>query len=161
MKSLLVCVSVSNGSTRRVADQMAEVLGAEVVEPESVDVDSLGDYDLIGFGSGVYLMAVHPRLWKLVARLPRGDGRKVFTFFTSGGPELPLLGYSRRIRQALASKGFDVVGSFSCRGLDTVGPLGLIGGVNKGRPNDEDLDRAAAFASRLRDQLAHSPRKSN
>jgi flavodoxin len=101
-------------------------------------------------------MAVHPRLWKLVRRLPRGEGIRVFTFFTSGGPELPLLGYSRRIHRQLASKGFDVLGSFSCRGLDTVGPLRLIGGVNKGRPNDADLDRAAAFATQLRERVEHS-----
>lgn len=152
MKSLVVCVSTSNGSTRRIADRIAEVLGAPVVEPENVDVDTIRDYDLVGFGSGVYFMAPHPRLRKLISELPAGRGRPVFTFFTSGGPELPLLGYSGRIRSQLESKGFDVLGSFSCRGLDTVGPLGLIGGVNKGRPNQDDLDRAEAFAARMRDR---------
>jgi flavodoxin len=156
MKSLIVCVSVSNGSTRRVADRMAEVLGAEVVEPEAVDVETIRDYDLIGFGSGIYYFAVHPRLWKLVRRLPVGDGVPVFTFFTSGGRELPLLSYSRRIHRELAAKGFTVLDSFSCRGLDTVGPLRLIGGVNKGRPNKRDLDRAAAVAERIRDRVAKS-----
>ena len=38
MKSLIVCVSISNGNTRRVADRIAEVLNAEVVEPEAVDL---------------------------------------------------------------------------------------------------------------------------
>ena len=43
MKSLIICVSVSNGSTRRVADRMAEVLGAEVVEGAAiVDLPELG-----------------------------------------------------------------------------------------------------------------------
>ncbi len=101
-------------------------------------------------------MAVHPRLRKLIRRLPRGDGIRAFTFFTSGGGEVPLVGYSRSIRRQLASKGFDVPDSFSCRGLDTVGPLRLVGGVNKGRPNDRDLDRAAAFAVRLREHVAGS-----
>ena len=156
MKSLLICVSVSNGNTRRVADRMAEVLGAEVVEPEAVDVDTLSDYDLVGFGSGIYFMAVHPRLWRLVRRLPPGHGIRVFTFFTSGGGELPLLGYSRRIHHQLASKDFTVLDSFSCRGLDTVGPLRLFGGVNKGHPNDGDLDRAAAFATRMRDHVVRA-----
>lgn len=133
---------------------MAEMLGAEVVEPEAVDVETLGDYDLVGFGSGIYFMAAHRRLWTLVGRLPRGDGIRVFTFFTSGARELPLLGYSRPIRHRLASKGFDVLDSFSCRGLDTVGPLRLVGGVNKGHPNDHELDQAAAFAVRLRDRIA-------
>ncbi len=156
MKSLLVCVSVSNGNTRRVADRIAEVLGAEVVEPEAVDVETLKEYDLVGFGSGIYFMAVHPRLWRLIRRLPRGDGTRAFTFFTSGGRELPLLGYRRAINHQLSAKGFDVLDSFSCRGLDTVGPLRLVGGVNKGRPNDADLDRAAAFARQLRERVEHS-----
>ena len=156
MKSLIICVSVSNGSTRRVADRMAEVLGAEVVEPEAADVEKLGDYDLVGFGSGIYAMAVHPRLWELVRRLPGGDGVRVFTFFTSGGRELPMLGYSHRIRRELDAKGFTVLDSFSCRGLDTFGPLRLIGGLNKGRPNQGDLERAGAFAARLRDRVTRS-----
>lgn len=158
MKSLLICVSVSNGNTRRVADRMAEVLGAEVLEPESVDVETLRDYDLVGFGSGIYFMAVHPRLWRLIRRLPRGNGIHAFTFFTSGGRELPLLGYRRAVHRRLTAKGFEVLDSFSCRGLDTVGPLRWVGGVNKGRPNDADLDRAAAFAAQLRERVAESPR---
>ena len=156
MKSLIVCVSISNGNTRRVADRMAEVLDAEVVEPEAVDVDRIDDYDLVGFGSGIYFNAVHSRLRRLIGRLPHVDGGRAFTFFTSGGPEVALVGYSRPIRRQLASTGFDVLDSFSCRGVDTVGPLRFIGGVNKGRPNERDLDRAAAFALRLRERVTRS-----
>ncbi len=156
MKSLIVCVSVSHGNTRRVADRMAEVLHAEVAEPEAVDPDALQDYDLVGFGSGIYFLAVHPRLWRLVGRLPRVDGIGAFTFFTSGAREVPLVGYSRPIRRRLASKGFGVLDSFSCRGFDTAGPLRFVGGLNKGRPNDRDLDRAAAFALRLRERVVRA-----
>ncbi|MFY9920391.1 MAG: flavodoxin family protein [Mycobacterium sp.] len=156
MKSLIVCVSISNGNTRRVADRLAEVLNAEVVEPEAVDLAALHEYDLVGFGSGIYFNAVHSRLRRLIRRLPHVDGGRAFTFFTSGGPEVPLVGYSRPIRHQLASAGFDVLDSFSCRGLDTVGPLRFIGGVNKGRPNDRDLNRAAAFALRLRERVTRS-----
>ena len=35
------------------------------------------------------------------------------------------------------------VGAFCCPGFDTWGPLRLVGGVNKGRPDDTDLERAA------------------
>ena len=41
MRSLVVCVSISHGNTRRVADRMAEVLDAQVVEPEAVDADKI------------------------------------------------------------------------------------------------------------------------
>ena len=40
----------------------------------------------------------------------------------------------------------NVVGEFSCRGFDTVGPFKLIGGVNKGRPDERDLENAKKFA---------------
>jgi flavodoxin len=154
MKSLIVCVSTSHGNTRRVADRMAEVLDAEVVEPESVNPEKLCEYDLVGFGSGIYYMSVDARLRKLIRRLPRVDGIRAFTFYTSGAGTIPLLDYHTPVRNQLASKGFEVLDSFSCRGFDTVGPFGLIGGINRGRPNDHDLDRAAALAAHLRERVA-------
>ncbi len=153
MKSLIVCASKSHGSTRRVADRMAEVLGAEVVDPESVDPATLREYDLVGFGSGIYYMAFDARIRQLIRRLPDVDGVRAFTFFTSGAREIPLLDYTKPVRNKLAGKGFEVLGSFSCRGFDTVGPFGFIGGINRGRPNNHDLDRAAAFAERLRKRV--------
>jgi flavodoxin len=156
MKSLIVCVSVSHGNTRRVADRMAEVLDAEVVEPESVDPNRLREYDLVGFGSGIYYMMVHRKLRNLLGRLPHVDNIRAFTFFTSGAREIPMLNYNRPVRNQLESKGFQVLDSFSCRGLDTMGPFGFIGGINKGRPDDHDLNRAAAFAARLRKRVAGS-----
>lgn len=156
MKSLIVCVSTSHGNTRRVADRMADVLDAEVVEPESVEPEKLREYDLVGFGSGIYYMAVHARLRDFIRRLPHVDGIRAFTFFTSGARDIPLLDYNKPVRNQLESKGFQVLDSFSCRGFDTVGPFGFIGGINKGRPNDHDLDRAAAFAARLRKRVAGS-----
>lgn len=156
MKSLIVCVSKSNGNTRRVADRMAEVLGAEVVAPESVDPETLCGYDLVGFGSGIYYMTVDARLRKLIGRLPAVVNVRAFTFFTSGARKIPLMDYNKPVRKQLESKGFEVIGSFSCRGFDTVGPFGFIGGINRGRPDEHDLDRAAAFAARLRTQVAGS-----
>ncbi|MCX2929841.1 flavodoxin family protein [Mycobacterium sp. CVI_P3] len=156
MKTLIICVSVSHGNTRRVADRMAEVLSAEVVDPEAVDIDQITQYDLVGFGSGVYFMSAHPRLWRLVRRLPHVDGTPAFTLFTSGAAEVPLVGYSRPIRWGIARKGFRLLSSYSCRGLDTVGPLGWIGGVNKGRPSERDLEAAAAFATRVRNRIQPS-----
>ncbi|HTX95403.1 MAG TPA: flavodoxin family protein [Mycobacterium sp.] len=156
MKSLIVCVSKSHGNTRRVADRMAEVLDAEVAEPESVDPETLCEYDLVGFGSGIYYMTLDSRLRNLIRRLPPVVGIRAFTFFTSGAREIPLVDYTKPIRRQLAAKGFEVLDSFSCRGLDTVGPFGFIGGINRGRPNEHDLQRAAAFAERLRARVAGS-----
>jgi flavodoxin len=156
MKSLIICVSKSHGNTRRVADRMAEVLDAEVIEPGLFRPETIREYDLVGFGSGIYYMSVDARLPNLIRRLPAVDHIRAFTFFTSGARKIPLWDYTKPVRKQLESKGFEVIDSFSCRGFDTVGPFGFIGGINRGRPNDHDLERAKAFAARLRKRVGGS-----
>lgn len=150
MKTLIVCVSVSNGSTRKVGERLAGGLDGEIVEPEQVAPEALDAFDLVGFGSGIYFNSPHARLRDLVKRLPQREAQPAFVFFTSGAPEPPLLGYTRPLRSSLERKGFRVLDTFSCRGLDTVGPLRFIGGINKGHPNEGDLRRADEFARALR-----------
>ncbi|WP_328430377.1 flavodoxin family protein [Streptomyces sp. NBC_00443] len=150
MKTLIVCASVSHGNTRRVADRMAEVLGAEVVAPEQADLAEPTGADLVGFGSGVFYGRLHPRLTEFVKALPAGRGR-AFVFATSGLPEIPPAPFTRPLVQLLKGKGYEVDGSFSCRAFDTWTPFKLVGGINKQRPNAGDLAAARAFAERLRD----------
>ncbi|MEU7046291.1 flavodoxin domain-containing protein [Streptomyces varsoviensis] len=156
MKAVIVCVSVSHGNTRRVADSMAEVLGAKVVSPEEADVGELGQADIVGFGSGVFYGRLHPRLTGFVRSLPGvsapsgGERRGAFVFATSGLPELPLVfSYARPLSQLLQGKGFEVDATFSCRALDTWAPFKPLGGLNKHRPNAADIAAARAFAGGL------------
>ena len=58
--------------------------------------------------------------------------------------------YHNVLKDKLASKGFKVVDEFACRGFDTFGPLFLIGGLNKGKPDEKDLENARQFAVRLK-----------
>jgi flavodoxin len=157
MRSLLVCVSVSNGNTRRLAGVLAEELDGTVVEPEDVDAGTLDDYDLVGFGSGIYAMAFHRRLVGLVRRLPEGQGRSAFVYATSGSPEPPFWRYTRGLQRRLEDRGYSVRGTFSCRGYDTWLPLRLVGGLNKGHPDAADFERARTFARDLRQQIEHPP----
>ena len=114
MKAVIVCASVSHGNTRRVADSMAQVLGANVVSPEQADLAELAGADLVGFGSGVFFQRLHPRLTDFVKALPTRRGR-AFVFATSGLPELPLVPFTRPLVRLLEGKGFKVDGNFSCR----------------------------------------------
>ena len=152
MRAVLVCVSVSEGNTRKIADAMADVLDAEVVEPGQVDATTLAGHEIVGFGSGIYGMSFHRRLLDLIRDLPRVDGQKAFVFATRGGPRSTTVLYMPRIVRLLRSKGYDVVGTFTCLGHDTWMPLRLIGGLNKGRPNQSDLAAARAFASEVAEQ---------
>ncbi|MFE1414210.1 flavodoxin family protein [Streptomyces sp. NPDC085524] len=150
MKAVIVCVSVSHGNTRRIADTMARVWDAQVVAPEEADPRELAGADLVGFGSGVFNGRLHPRLTGFVEALPAGRAR-AFVFATSGLPETRLVPFTRPVVRELERKGYGVTDSFSCRGFDTWAPFKLVGGINKQRPGLGDLAAARAFAERLRD----------
>ncbi len=148
MKTLIICESVHHGNTKKVADAMASVLGAEVKKPGDVDVTRLGENDLIGFGSGIYMGKMHKSLLKLAEDLP-ALAKKAFIFSTAGGANRNMKDH-RVLKERLIAKGASIVDEFSCRGFDTVGPLLLIGGINKGRPDEKDLENARRFAQKLK-----------
>ncbi|MEV6274591.1 flavodoxin family protein [Nocardia sp. NPDC051832] len=153
MKVIIVCKSVSHGNTLRVAEAMSQVLGARVVAPEDVDPAELAACDLVGFGSGIFHMDFHPDLRRFIAALPAGQRGKAFVFRTSGFPEPPFLRYVRALTRAVEGKGFEVVDTFGCRGLDTWLPLRLVGGVSKGHPDTTDFAAAQVFAADLRAKI--------
>lgn len=153
MKAIIVCKSVSHGNTKRVAETIGQVLNARVVDPEEIDAADLADYDLVGFGSGVYNMAFHPQMRAFADSLTRTNRGNAFVFNTSGFSEPPFRRYLRSFTRQLESKGFDVVDTFSCRGLDTWLPLKVVGGIRKGHPDATDLDAARTFAEGLRARI--------
>jgi len=146
MKALIICWSEHHGNTKKIADAMASVLHSEVIKPTDVDIETLGDYDLIGFGSGIYYWNHHKSLCDLIEKLPPIH-KKAFVFSTRG---VSRQGRTHSaLRTKLEEKGFEVVGEFSCRGFDTYGILKYLRGIARGRPNDEDLRDAQAFVKTL------------
>jgi len=149
MKALIVYKSIHHGNTKKVAEAMAQAINAELSEPEGLSAEQIAGYDLVGFGSGVYKTKMHESLFKLVESFP-AIPTKAFIFSTTGAPAGMAKRFHTPLRQALTAKGLEVVGEFSCPGWDTFGPLGWIGGMNKGRPNEADLEKARAFALGLK-----------
>ncbi|QLE73176.1 flavodoxin [Streptomyces rectiverticillatus] len=158
MKALIVCVSVSHGNTKKIADAMSHVLDAPVVDPEQVDMAELSTCDLVGFGSGVFSTAFHPRLRQFIESLPEGERRRAFVFATSGLPEARFRPFTRPLVRLLERKGFEVVNTFSCRAWDTWLPFRPVGGIRKGRPDAADLEAARTFAERLRARIDSTSR---
>ena len=148
----MIYISVHHGNTEKVARSMANILDADLLQVQQVDADMLERYDLIGFGSGIYFGRHHESLLDFVSQLPVVRNRKAFVFSTSGLRKIPLVhDFDRPLKRRLQQKGFDIIGQFSCRGLDTYRATGLVGGINRGRPNTEDLKQAEGFATGLRD----------
>jgi len=151
MNTLIICLSIHKGNTLKIAKEMAEILKADIVKPSEVNPNKLAEYDLIGFGSGIYFGKHHINLLKFVDNLPTFQGKKAFILSTSGLKQGIILKnlFNRTLKNKLLKKGFEIVGVFYCIGFDTSGLFKLVGGINKGRPNEKDLQKAREFAKEI------------
>ena len=122
---------------------MVKTLNAEIINVNDVNINNLQNYDLIGFGSGIYGGKFHKNMLDLIEKLPSVDNKRTFIFSTSS---MEKKRYNNSIEEKLIEKGFEVIGSFTCKGYDTFGPFKLVGGIGKGRPNEEDIKKAVDFA---------------
>lgn len=152
MKSVVIFQSVHKGNTERIAEALAKELSAKFIKPYKIEVNNLNDYDLIGFGSGIYFGKHHQDILDLAEKISPTAGQKVFIFSTAGLPQLKLIWHSA-LRNILKKKGFKIVGEFTCAGHDEVSFLKIIGGINKGWPNENDIDKAKQFANSLLKKL--------
>ncbi len=160
MKSLIVLFSYHHKNTEKIANVFAKVLDAQIKTPQQINPEELQEYSLIGFGSGIYSGKHHQVLLNLADKLPQVTNRKAFIFSTCGAPmkfmELDRAYFTRYVaenhsllREKLQSKGYIIVDEFSCAGFNTNSFNKLFGGMNKGRPNAEDLKHAEEFAQNL------------
>lgn len=142
MKTLIIYKSVHQMNTEKVAKVMAEAISADLRNVDEVQPTMLEEYDLIGFGSGIFFGKHHEVLLNFVSGLPQ-QNKTAFIFSTSGGA-LKIM--HRELRAALVQKGFAIKGEFTCPGFEIYGIFKLFGGFRKGRPNAKDLENARAFA---------------
>ena len=157
VKSLVIVYSYHHGNTEKIAHTIANVLGAEVKTPQQVYPEKLREYDLIGFGSGIYSATFDPSVLGLADRLSYAAGKKAFLFSTFGAPSFAVTsGFIEEnhteIREKLNLKGYTVIGEFGCAGWNTNSFLNYFGGLNKGRPDAGDLANAEAFARDMKEK---------
>lgn len=160
IKSLVIVFSYHHGNTEKIARAMAKVLDAEVQMPEQVYPEKLREYDIIGFGSGIYSATFDPSVLSLADRLSFAAGKRAFLFSTYGAPAFIanrefIEKNHAEMRKKLQLKGYMVIGEFGCAGWNTNSFLKYFGGINKGRPDADDLRNAEAFARNLMDEHAH------
>jgi len=151
IKSLVVVYSYHHKNTEKIAHVIADVLGAPIKTPQQVHPDEIIEYDLVGFGSGIYSSTFDASLLNLADRLPQVNNRRAFLFSTYGAPSFIadrkfIENNHSQIRERLTVKGYTIIGEFGCAGWNTNSFLHYFGGLNKGKPDAEDLKNAEAFA---------------
>jgi flavodoxin len=154
MKALLVLFSYHHHNTEKIANVFAKVLDAQIKTPQQTNPEELHRYDLIGFGSGIDSGKHYPLLLDFADKLPQVKDKKAFIFSTAGitGKEKIAEDHSM-LRQKLQTSGYVIIDEFGCLGFNTNSFLKFFGGMNKGRPNAEDLRRAEEFAQHLKQSL--------
>jgi flavodoxin len=151
VKSLIVAFSYHHKNTQKVAEVMAKVLDAQVKSPQQTNPEELNQYDLVGFGAGIDSGKHYRELLDFADATPQVTDKKAFIFSTSGlTGEKKLTKDHSALREKLQSKGYLVVDEFQCKGFNTNSFLKYFGGMNKGRPDEEDLKCAEAFAEKLK-----------
>jgi flavodoxin len=146
MKVLIIYNSVHRGNTEKIAKKMADSIDADILSYNEVDGYNVLDYDLVGFGSGIYYGKPGKDFVEFIDHLPVVKNKRAFVFTTSGKGDSS---YSEKLAAKVSENGFKIVGEFSCKAFDAWGPLKLIGGINKGRPNSDDLKSAHNFVCEL------------
>jgi flavodoxin len=147
-KVLIICESIHHGNTRKVAEAMANVLDAEIKRPSEVDISGICEYDLLGFGSGIYNRKHHISLFTLLDQIECQNHKRAFVFSTS---TVLLKKLHTPIKEKLIDKGFIITGEYFCKGFMSYSFTRYIfGGLNRGRPNKNDLKKAEDFAINLR-----------
>jgi flavodoxin len=151
MKSLIVVHSYHHNNTQKVAEVMTKVLDAEIRTPQQTNPEEPQKYDLVGFGAGIDSGKQYKELLYFAEALPQVNDKKAFIFSTSGVTgEKKLAKDHSALREKLQSKGYTIIDEFQCKGFNTNSFLKYFGGINKGRPNEEDLKHAEEFAQNLK-----------
>ncbi|WP_207735957.1 flavodoxin family protein [Eubacterium sp. 1001713B170207_170306_E7] len=146
MKIAICYVSIHHGNTKKVVEGIKHGLDVDLFDVAKPGRLDLSDYELIGFASGVFYNNLHKNIEKCITETTFGENQSVFLMATCG---VPYRDYTKGARALLKEKNVAVAGSFQCRGYDTFGPFGKIGGIAKKHPNDADIKRALDFVRSL------------
>lgn len=142
MKILMVVESKSCGNTRKIVDKMASVTDMTIVDTKTAVNTDFKKYDIVGFGSGIYMGKHDKRILDLANSL---DDESLYTFVvsTSGGSDFD--DNNKALTDILVSKNKTVLGTFSCKARDRFFVLKLVGGINKNLPAQSDYKNAERF----------------
>ena len=141
MKTAICYYSRHHGNTLKVLEAMARGNDIDLIDVTARMAVHLEEYDCIGFASGIYYSKFQKSVLDFAGQyLP--EGKDVFFVYTCGSMGK---GYTKAIAEAAAAIKAHILGEYGCRGFDTFGPFKLVGGIAKGHPDADDLQKARDF----------------
>ena len=148
MKVVIIFESTHHGNTKKLLDAIAAKYDVELIDATKIDAVDYEVYDMIGFASGVAFGKFYKKVTSLAKSVP--SGKKVFFIYSCGKNNKD---YSENIRTILEDGGCISLGTYGCNGYDTYGPMKLIGGINKGHPDEDEIAGAVSFYTSITKEL--------
>ena len=123
------------GNTKRLAEAVAQAVGAEAL-PISAPVTEQAD--ILFLGNSYYAFSIDPEVRAFIRSLDKSKVGCIVNF----GSAAMLNSTYRKVKAEADKKGIPMdAREFHCKGE--------FKGVHKGRPNEDDLKAAAAFAKEI------------
>ncbi len=127
------------GNTKRLAEAIADELGVEAL-PITVPVTEKTDVLLLG--NSYYAFTIAPEVGAFVSALSKDNVGKIINFGTAA----MMKSTYKKVRNVANTVGIPVLDKeFHCKGE--------FKGMNKGRPNEEDLKAAREFARNIKKEM--------
>lgn len=100
-------------------------------------------YETLIFASGIYFSKMQKRMLAFLENNKEAlVNKKIVAIITAG---IGAKRYARKVKKYFKKlNNLDII-VFSCRGFDTFGILKVFGGINKGRPNEKDINNLKEF----------------
>lgn len=127
------------GNTKRLAEAIAQELGVEAL-PITVPVNE--KVDVLLLGNSYYAFTIAPEVGAFVSALSKENVGKIINFGTAA----MMKSTYKKVRNVANTVGIPVLDKeFHCKGE--------FKGMNKGRPNEEDLNAAREFARNIKKEM--------
>ena len=139
--TVIVYASKHHGNTKKLLEAIAEQEDVELLDIAENEQYDLSDYDRIGIASDIAYGKYYPQMLKFLENNLPCD-KDAFYIHTAGDPRENHADSAKKIAE---EKNCRCLGVFYCKGFDTFGLFKLVGGINKNRPNTEDMEQAVQF----------------
>ncbi|MBQ3789748.1 MAG: flavodoxin [Lachnospiraceae bacterium] len=149
-KTAIVYYSEHHGNTRKIVEAIAAAAEEVTLIDAATKIEiDLSGYERIGFASGIYGGQFAKKVLTF-AQINLPDKKETFLLYTSA---MNGKTYGDDMRRMMEKRNARILGTWHTKGYCTFGPLKVIGGAFKGRPNEEDLKEAVAFYKNLDQQV--------
>lgn len=142
-KICIVYDSMHNMNTEKLVLSLKENYNnVDIIKVNNFDINAIDNYSKIGLASGIYWGRFSKNIEELLDKILDSDVKNLFFIYTSG---IGKVRYEKKLIKRLEEKNKICLGIFSCKGFDKYGPFKLIGGINKGKPNEKDIQNLIKF----------------